>query len=188
MPEPRTHVKVTAAGAATEARLFKSGAFVADPWIAVGADATLPPEGAILVPLARWRAERAALVARGEPVGVVVTPPEVLEDGDEVARLGVVVLRIAKFTDGRAYSTARRLREGGFVGEIRASGDVLLDQLALLARCGFDAFEITHGPTLRALQRGAVPGLSHVYQAPTSADPLGPGFGARHRRRVASIV
>jgi len=184
MPEPRTHVKVTAAGSAAEARLFKSGAFVADPWIAVGLDAPLPREGAILVPLARWRTERAALLAHGGPVGVVVTPPEVLEAGDEVARLGVVVLRLAKFTDGRAYSTARRLRESGFAGEIRASGDVLLDQLTLLARCGFDAFEIAQGPTLRALDDGALPGLSHVYQPPASAGRL-PALGREQHRRSA---
>ncbi|MFZ4807530.1 MAG: DUF934 domain-containing protein [Hyphomicrobiaceae bacterium] len=182
MPEPRTHVKVTAAGSAAEARLLKSGAFVADPWIAVDAEAAVPADGAILVPLARWRAERTALVARGGPVGVVVTPPEVLEASDDVARLGVVVVRIAKFTDGRAYSTARRLRERGFAGEIRATGDVLLDQLPLLARCGFDAFEVTHEPTLRKLDDGMLPGLSHVYQPPAYGDRMLALGRERHRR------
>ncbi|MGB5063692.1 MAG: DUF934 domain-containing protein, partial [Candidatus Competibacter sp.] len=47
-----------------------------------------------------------------------------------------------KFSDGRAYSQARLLRERhGYRGEIRAVGDVLRDQLFFMARCGFDAFE-----------------------------------------------
>jgi uncharacterized protein (DUF934 family) len=48
-------------------------------------------------------------------------------------------LHFPKFTDGRAYSQAfllRRRRE--FKGEIRATGDVLADQLAQMARSGFD--------------------------------------------------
>ena len=46
-------------------------------------------------------------------------------------------------TDGRGYSTARLLRERyGYQGEIRAIGDVLQDQLFLMARCGFDAFAL----------------------------------------------
>ncbi len=48
-------------------------------------------------------------------------------------------LHFPKFTDGRAYSQAfllRRRRE--FKGEIRATGDVLVDQLAQMERSGFD--------------------------------------------------
>jgi len=45
-----------------------------------------------------------------------------------------------KFTDGRAYSQAYLLRRRlGFVGELRATGDVLLDQLLLMQRNGFDS-------------------------------------------------
>ena len=45
------------------------------------------------------------------------------------------------FGDGRGYSSARILREAGYEGELRAVGDVLVDQLAYMRRCGFDAFE-----------------------------------------------
>ena len=48
------------------------------------------------------------------------------------------------FRDGRAYSQARILRERhGFRGELRATGQVLCDQLLFLQRAGFDAFEVT---------------------------------------------
>ncbi len=49
-------------------------------------------------------------------------------------------LHFPKFTDGRAYSQAYLLRRRlGFRGEIRATGDVLLDQLVQMQRSGFDA-------------------------------------------------
>ncbi|MBV1731793.1 MAG: DUF934 domain-containing protein [Hydrogenophaga sp.] len=49
-----------------------------------------------------------------------------------------VVLQFPKFTDGRAFSQAFLLRRRlGFTGEIRATGDVLIDQLAQMQRSGF---------------------------------------------------
>jgi uncharacterized protein (DUF934 family) len=52
-------------------------------------------------------------------------------------------LHFPKFTDGRAYSQAFLLRRRlGFTGEIRATGDVLIDQLVLMQRSGFDSAEL----------------------------------------------
>jgi uncharacterized protein (DUF934 family) len=52
-------------------------------------------------------------------------------------------LHFPKFTDGRAYSQAFLLRRRlGFTGEIRATGDVLVDQLVQMQRSGFDAAEL----------------------------------------------
>ncbi len=49
-------------------------------------------------------------------------------------------LNFPKFTDGRAYSQAFLLRRRlGFKGEIRATGDVLIDQLVQMQRTGFDS-------------------------------------------------
>ncbi len=49
-------------------------------------------------------------------------------------------LDFPKFTDGRAYSQAYLLRQRlGFAGELRATGDVLADQLLQIARCGFSS-------------------------------------------------
>jgi uncharacterized protein (DUF934 family) len=56
---------------------------------------------------------------------------------DGVAR---VDLQFPKFTDGRAFSQAFLLRRRlGFAGEIRATGDVLVDQVAQMQRSGFDS-------------------------------------------------
>ena len=63
------------------------------------------------------------------------------EDASTVALEGVtrIDLCFPKFTDGRAYSQAFMLRRKGFKGEIRATGDVLIDQLVQMQRMGFDA-------------------------------------------------
>ncbi|HSG65121.1 MAG TPA: DUF934 domain-containing protein, partial [Gammaproteobacteria bacterium] len=68
-------------------------------------------------------------------------PPTLI--ADDLGRFSVVALEFPAFRDGRAYSYARLLRDQyGFGGEIRAVGDVLLEQLHFMARVGFDAFEI----------------------------------------------
>ena len=70
-----------------------------------------------------------------------------IEPGDDARallpfldRLQLVEVNFPVFGDGRGYSSARVLREAGFTGELRAVGDIGIDQLAYLRRCGFDAF------------------------------------------------
>ena len=55
-------------------------------------------------------------------------------------RLALIEVAFPKFRDGRGYSSARILREAGYTGELRAQGDVLVDQIGYLKRCGFDSF------------------------------------------------
>ena len=55
-------------------------------------------------------------------------------------RLALVEVNFPTYGDGRGYSAARILREHGYAGELRAVGDVLLDQLSHMRRCGFDSF------------------------------------------------
>ncbi len=154
--------------ATTEPRLWTGASFVADPWRVIGDDEPFPIGGHALVSLTRWRAEQATLAALGVPAGVIVQPTEVLDfASDDVARLAAIALAFSKFTDGRAYSTARRLRENGYAGELRAIGDVLLDQLPLMLRAGFTTFEIVNAATIRALEAAPVPAVSRVYQAGT---------------------
>jgi uncharacterized protein (DUF934 family) len=68
---------------------------------------------------------------------------DVLALAAEVQRASVVVLHFPKWTDGRAYSQAVLLRGRlRFGREIHATGDVLVDMLPLLRRCGFDAVQL----------------------------------------------
>jgi uncharacterized protein (DUF934 family) len=55
-------------------------------------------------------------------------------------RLALIEVAFPKFRDGRGYSIARILRESGYEGELRAAGDVLVDQIVPMRRCGFDSF------------------------------------------------
>ena len=77
-------------------------------------------------------------------------------------------LNFPKFTDGRAFSQAfllRRRRE--FKGEIRATGDVLVDQLAQMERSGFDVAVLRADQDLAVAQRvlASYPGHTHgAYQ------------------------
>lgn len=70
-----------------------------------------------------------------------------IEPGDDARaliphldRIALVEVNFPAFGDGRGYSSARTLREAGYTGELRAVGDVLVDQVAYMRRCGFDSF------------------------------------------------
>ena len=81
-----------------------------------------------------------------------------------VGRLRLIVLNFPKFSDGRAYSQARLLRERlGYAGELRATGGVLQDQLPFMLRCGFDSFESEQKGFGEALARARTL-FSVVYQ------------------------
>ncbi len=71
-----------------------------------------------------------------------------IEAGDDVrlllphlGRVRLVEIDFPRFRDGRGFSSARILREAGYTGEIRATGDVLVDLVYFMRRCGFDSFE-----------------------------------------------
>jgi uncharacterized protein (DUF934 family) len=126
--------------------LLRDGVVIDDPWVAVADGEPLPEAKPLLVSLARFQAERAALVARAVPLGVKVpNTADVATLAPDFGSIKLVALVFPKFNDGRAFSQARLLRERyGFAGEVRATGAVLRDQLLFMQRCGFDAFEIVN--------------------------------------------
>jgi uncharacterized protein (DUF934 family) len=138
---------------------------VADPWLRLADDATVPVNGPVLVSFARWRAARPALLARRGPVGVVLANTDEVEElAPDVVRLDLIVLSFPKYTDGRAYSQARLLRgRYGYQGELRATGNVLRDQLPFMLRCGFDSFESDQAGISEALAHARTL-FSVVYQ------------------------
>jgi uncharacterized protein (DUF934 family) len=131
--------------------LVKDGKVVADGWTQVANDAALPADASAIVSFARWKAERDALAARNAPLGLALKNTDPVEEiGPEIARFGVVALSFPKFSDGRAYSQARILRERyGFKGELRATGQVLPDQLIHMLRAGFDSFDTADARVLQ---------------------------------------
>ncbi len=61
---------------------------------------------------------------------------------DYVSQLTLIRISFPAFSDGRAFTIARRLRMFGYVGELRATGPVIADQYAMARRVGFDSVEI----------------------------------------------
>ena len=92
-------------------------------------------------------------------------------------RIKLVEVNFPVFGDGRGYSAARILREAGYTGELRAVGDVLVDQLAYLRRCGFDSFAPDH-PLNDADAQAALLRYAEVY-TPT-VDGRAPIWAKRH--------
>ena len=124
--------------------LIKDGRFITDAWRHLG-DADTTPEGdAVTVSLTRWTSERDALYRREGRVGLrLPNDAAAMALARDIERFDLITLSFPRFTDGRAYSQARVLRARlGFRGELRATGDVLRDQLLFMRRCGIDAFEV----------------------------------------------
>lgn len=121
-----------------------------DPWRAsVGEYGPLPipPVAAhSLLTLEQWQAVRCDWPA-DLPVGITLANTvDVEELADDLPRLALVALQFPKWIDGRAYSQARVLRARlRYAGEVRATGDVVVDMLPLLQRTGFDAVQLRDG-------------------------------------------
>jgi uncharacterized protein (DUF934 family) len=92
-------------------------------------------------------------------------------------RISVIEIAFPKFRDGRGYSSARILREAGYKGEMRATGDVLVDQIVFMRRCGFDAFA-PDVPLDEAVVAACLARYEHVYQA--ASDDAVPVWKLRH--------
>jgi uncharacterized protein (DUF934 family) len=163
--------------------LLKGDRPVADPWRALAAEEPLPTSGPLLLPLARLEAEAAGLAGFAGELGVVVEPSDRVEALEPwLPRLSLVAVRFPAFGDGRGYSTARILRQRyRFAGEVRATGNVLVDQYQFLRQCGFDAFEVAEGRALAGWRKAAV-AMSLAYQP----EYAGPGAEAIWRARRSS--
>jgi uncharacterized protein (DUF934 family) len=133
-----------------------------DRWHKVqGEDGPIPhpdPAADRLLTLEQWHAVRDSW-PQGLATGVIL--PNTL-DVDSLAadlrgpnsRLSLVLLQFPKWTDGRAYSQARVLRaRHRFDGEVRATGEVLVDMLPLLQRTGFDTAQLRHDQDVDAAVR-----------------------------------
>ena len=88
-----------------------------------------------------------------------------------------VEIDFPRFRDGRGFSSARVLREMGYSGEIKATGDVLVDLVYFMRRCGFDSFA-PNVPFNDADVQAALTRYPYVYQ--DAADPAVPIWRLRH--------
>ena len=160
--------------------LVKAGCIVEDRYVRVLDDALVPEGVAVILPAARLIADARALVLRQAPTGVVwPNDRRIAELAPYLDWIALVALVFPSFRDGRAYSQARLLRERHqFRGELRATGQVLRDQLLFMQRAGFDAFDVTK-PGDAAAFAEAVHRYSVFYQ------PTGDGRTSTLRARLS---
>jgi uncharacterized protein (DUF934 family) len=115
-----------------------------DPWHPLGGEdgppVSINARPHLLLNLTQWHAARAQWT-RGIAVGLLLGNDQDVEDvAADLDRFSLVALQFPKWVDGRAYSQAHLLRARyRFKGEIRATGEVLVDMIPLLVRTGFDA-------------------------------------------------
>jgi uncharacterized protein (DUF934 family) len=104
--------------------IVTDGGFAADDW-----------QGGF-VPLA----DSAATDARGIDLANTDDPARL---SNRLAEIAMIRIAFPAFSDGRGFTLARRLREMGYRGRLRALGHVIADQYAMARRCGFDEVEIS---------------------------------------------
>jgi uncharacterized protein (DUF934 family) len=157
-------------------RLLRDGRIVEDDWSyrAESADAA-----ALILTFAEWQNERAAWLARGGRLGVVLQPADKVELlAPDISRLELIGAQFSGPSEGRGYSQARVLREQWkFKGELRATGFVRRDQLFFMARCGFNSFELADADIEDAAE--ALSTFSKAYQPSNDA---GLPFKLQHPR------
>lgn len=134
--------------------------------------------GEVILSLTRFQTDGDRLLHEGRRVGVRLESHEEAEAlAYDLSRVALVALVFPKFRDGRQYSNARVLRERlNYTGEIRAVGDVLLEQAVFMVRAGFNAFEPADGSTPEQWER-RIHRFRHVYQR--AADGRPPAFAER---------
>lgn len=135
---------------------FADNAFSADPWA-----------GLALLDGPEW-VERRDSVRSDERFALALDPGFDVELlARDIGRFDLVKVAFPKFTDGRGYSMGWLLRSRfGYGGQMRAVGDVLFDEMQLMYRCGFDAFEITDPATSALLRSGRRPGTFDRFYQP----------------------
>jgi uncharacterized protein (DUF934 family) len=94
-----------------------------------------------------------------------------------LGQLALIEISFPAYRDGRGYSAARILREAGYEGELRAAGDVLVDQMPFMRRCGFDSFAPQAAIDPQVLKT-SLDRYDYHYQ--TAADAAVPVWKLRH--------
>lgn len=163
----------------TETKLWKDHGFAADVWRNAESD---DGEGHVIIPLGAYLAlsddER---IAASNRIGVLLAPGDKLEAiVPHLARVPLIALSFPAYNDGRSHSKAALLKSRhGYKGEVRAVGDVLVDQIPLLLRNGFDTLEVTNTVAQKRLAEGKSSAVNIFYQPATASAKPASGYSWR---------
>jgi uncharacterized protein (DUF934 family) len=149
-------------------RLLRDGLIVDDDW-SYAAEADGSAAASLILTLTQWQSDRDAWMARGGRLGIVLMPPDRVDRlAADLPLFSLIACNFSGPSEGRGYSQARVLRERWkFAGELRATGYVHRDQLFLMARSGFNSFELPD--TELADARSALSTFTEAYQPSNDA-------------------
>lgn len=151
---------------AQETKLWSQAGFRDDDYVFADDLETAADAPAVIIPLAIWLGlDESRRRSSNRRIGVAVAPGEKIEPLlDYLDSLPVIALQFPAFSDGRSYSKAEILRRAGFAGELRAVGDVLIDQAALMLRTGFDTLAVTNAVAQKRLGENRLVDTPGYYQ------------------------
>ena len=172
-------------------RLWTPAGFRDDSWSYAEEPGALAGNGRYIVPLQVFLGLDPELRrAAGERLGVLLLPAEPVDSIlPWLHSLPLVALAFPAFNDGRSFSKAELLRSRyGFRGALRATGQVLVDQLPHMLRVGFDEFEVSSPVLIRRLEEGRIGGIPFYYQPAAAESERDGGYSWRRRpsRRAAA--
>ena len=126
-------------------QILKDTQVVSDNWILLDENADSIPNGDILLSFEQWQNFAEQLSNHSGSIGVWLEGHAEIEQIIEpLLNLPLIAINFPKFADGRGFSAARLIRERyNYSGELRAIGGFIRDQLYLLKRCGFNAFQFS---------------------------------------------
>jgi uncharacterized protein (DUF934 family) len=154
-------------------RIWNEAGFVSDdPWVIETEETKAGVNEKPLLPLDAF-IEKAKAGETG--LGVLIKPADNVKAlAPYLDNIALVAVSFPAFNDGRAFSHASILRERlGYKGELRAVGDVLIDPIPLMLRCGITSFAVSNPVALKRLEEGRLPGINNHYQ-PTARPSQNP--------------
>jgi uncharacterized protein (DUF934 family) len=166
-------------------RLWTLGGFRDDDWVHADTADALASNVRVILPLGAYLSlDDAERMAAKERIGVKIMPGESIDSiVPYLSELALVALAFPAFNDGRSFSKAELLRSRhGYEGTVRATGQVLVDQLSHMIRVGFDEFEVSHPVLLKRLEEGRIGGLPLYYQPTATQAEQGPQYSWRRKR------
>ncbi|MBY5849946.1 MULTISPECIES: DUF934 domain-containing protein [Rhizobium] len=121
-------------------------------------------------------------------LGVLIKPADDVRRLEPyLYRLEIVAVAFPAFNDGRAFSHASLLRQRlGYTNELRAVGDVLIDQVPLMLRVGIDSFSVSNATALKRLSENRLPAIPHHYQPAVRDAEAGKGYSWRRQAKPAA--
>jgi len=144
-------------------KIWNEAGFVSDdPWVIETDETKAGSNEKPILPLEAFLEQAAA----GETgLGVLILPADNVKAlAPFLDKVALVAVSFPAYSDGRAFSHASLLRRQGYQGEIRAVGDVLIDPLPLMLRCGVTSFAVTNATAIKRLEEGRLPGIDNHYQ------------------------